>query len=59
MVSAKLLSSIRELNRADKLYIVQVLISELAQTAKLQLFNRGNLIPFGPPAMQLKRQIPC
>lgn len=31
MVSAKLLSSLRELDRADKLYIVQVLISELAQ----------------------------
>ncbi|MDB9309470.1 hypothetical protein PN471_12695 [Aphanizomenon sp. CS-733/32] len=31
MVSTELLSSLHTLNRADKLYIMQVLISELAQ----------------------------
>ncbi|MGJ5630837.1 hypothetical protein [Nostoc sp. CALU 1950] len=31
MVSAELISTLRELSRADKLYIMQVLISELAQ----------------------------
>ncbi len=31
MVPAKLLSSLQELDRADKFYIVQVLISELAK----------------------------
>ncbi|MBE9197661.1 MULTISPECIES: hypothetical protein [unclassified Nodularia (in: cyanobacteria)] len=31
MVSTELLSKLQGLNRADKLYIVQVLISELAQ----------------------------
>lgn len=31
MVSAELLTTLRGLNRADKLYIMQVLISELAQ----------------------------
>jgi hypothetical protein len=31
MVSAELLNTLRGLKRADKLYIVQVLISELAQ----------------------------
>jgi len=31
MVSAELLNSVRKLNRADKLYVMQILISELAQ----------------------------
>jgi hypothetical protein len=31
MVSSELISTLRKLNRADKLYIMQVLISELAQ----------------------------
>lgn len=31
MVSAELLNTLQGLNRADKLYIVQVLVSELAQ----------------------------
>ncbi|MBW4576272.1 MAG: hypothetical protein KME08_13425 [Aphanothece sp. CMT-3BRIN-NPC111] len=31
MVSAELLNSVRKLNRADKLYLMQVLISELGQ----------------------------
>ncbi|MBD1926534.1 hypothetical protein H6F74_09800 [Trichocoleus sp. FACHB-90] len=31
MVSTELLSTLRGLNRADKLYVMQVLISELAQ----------------------------
>jgi hypothetical protein len=31
MVSTELLNTLRTLNRADKLYIMQVLISELAQ----------------------------
>jgi hypothetical protein len=31
MVSAKLISTLRELSRAEKLYVMQVLISELAQ----------------------------
>jgi hypothetical protein len=31
MVSTELLNSLHTLNRADKLYIMQVLISELAQ----------------------------
>jgi hypothetical protein len=31
MVSAQLLNTLQGLNRADKLYIVKVLVSELAQ----------------------------
>ncbi len=31
MVSAELLSTLQKLNRADKLYIVQVLVSKLTQ----------------------------
>lgn len=31
MVSSELISTLRQLNRADKFYIMQVLISELAQ----------------------------
>lgn len=31
MVSSELISTLRKLNRADKFYIMQVLISELAQ----------------------------
>jgi hypothetical protein len=31
MVSAELISTLRELSRSDKFYIMQVLISELAQ----------------------------
>ena len=31
MVSAELISTLRELSRADKFYIMQLLISELAQ----------------------------
>lgn len=31
MISAELLTSLQKLSRADKLYIIQVLISELAQ----------------------------
>ncbi|MBD1933029.1 MULTISPECIES: hypothetical protein [Cyanophyceae] len=31
MVSTELLSTLRGLNRADKLYVMQVLISDLAQ----------------------------
>ena len=31
MVSSKLISTLRELSRSDKLYIMQILISELAQ----------------------------
>ncbi|MEM7771814.1 MAG: hypothetical protein AAGA75_09815 [Cyanobacteria bacterium P01_E01_bin.6] len=31
MVSAELISTLRELNRSDKFYIMQLLISELAQ----------------------------
>jgi hypothetical protein len=31
MVSSELLSTLQGLNRSDKLYIVQVLVSELAQ----------------------------
>lgn len=31
MVSPEILTNLRKLNRADKLYIIQVLVSELAQ----------------------------
>lgn len=31
MVSSELISALRELSRADKFYVMQVLISELAQ----------------------------
>ena len=31
MVSSELISTLQELSRADKLYVMQVLISELAQ----------------------------
>ncbi len=31
MLSGNLLKSLRDLNRADKLYVVQVLVSDLAQ----------------------------
>ncbi|MBD2311759.1 hypothetical protein H6G20_08820 [Desertifilum sp. FACHB-1129] len=31
MISSELISTLKELNRSDKLYIMQILISELAQ----------------------------
>jgi hypothetical protein len=31
MVSSQLISTLRELSRSDKLYIMQILVSELAQ----------------------------
>ncbi|PSF29448.1 hypothetical protein C7H19_24320 [Aphanothece hegewaldii CCALA 016] len=31
MVSPEILTNLRKLNRADKLYVIQVLVSELAQ----------------------------
>lgn len=48
MVSPDLLNSLRELNRADKLYVVQVLISELAQQEP-DLIKPGQSYPVWSP----------
>lgn len=48
MALSDLLSTLQELNRADKLYVVQVLISELAQQ-KSDLIKPGQSYPFWSP----------
>ncbi|OUL36794.1 hypothetical protein BV372_05800 [Nostoc sp. T09] len=48
MVSAELLSTLQKLNRADKLYIVQVLVSELAQQ-EAELLKPGQSYPVWSP----------
>jgi hypothetical protein len=48
MVSPELLNTLQELNRADKLYIVQVLISELAQQES-DLIKSGQSYPVWSP----------
>ncbi len=48
MVSAELLNTLRNLNRADKLYIMQVLVSELAQ-AETNLIQPGQEYPVWSP----------
>jgi hypothetical protein len=48
MVSPELLNTLQKLNRADKLYIVQVLISELAQQES-DLIKSGQSYPVWSP----------
>jgi hypothetical protein len=48
MVSAELLTTLRGLTRADKLYIMQVLISELAQQ-ETDLIKPGQSYPVWSP----------
>ncbi len=48
MVSSDLLNTLQELNRADKLYVVQVLISELAQQ-ETNLIKPGHSYPVWSP----------
>ncbi|MCC5668303.1 hypothetical protein LC653_31710 [Nostoc sp. CHAB 5784] len=48
MVSAELISTLRELSRADKFYIMQVLISELAQQ-ETDLIKRDQSYPVWSP----------
>lgn len=48
MVSPELLNTLQELNRADKLYILQVLISELAQQES-DLIKSGQSYPVWSP----------
>ncbi|WP_375500842.1 hypothetical protein [uncultured Nostoc sp.] len=48
MVSAELLNTLQGVNRADKLYIVQVLISELAQQ-ETELIKPGQSYPVSSP----------
>jgi hypothetical protein len=48
MVSAELLNTLQGLNRADKLYIVQVLVSELAQQ-ETELIKPGQSYPVWSP----------
>ncbi len=48
MVSAELLNTLQGLNRADKLYIVQVLVSELAQQ-EADLIKAGQSYPVWSP----------
>jgi hypothetical protein len=48
MVSAELLNTLHTLSRADKLYIMQVLISELAQE-ETNLIKPGQSYPVWSP----------
>ncbi len=48
MVSMELLGTLRTLNRADKLYVMQVLISELAQQ-ELDLLKPSMSYPVWSP----------
>ncbi|MCC5623994.1 hypothetical protein [Nostoc sp. CHAB 5715] len=48
MVSVELLNTLQGLNRADKLYIVQVLVSELAQQ-ETELIKSGQSYPVSSP----------
>jgi hypothetical protein len=48
MVSSELISTLRELNRADKFYIMQVLISELAQQ-ETELIKHDQSYPVWSP----------
>ncbi len=48
MVSTELLGTLRTLNRADKLYVMQFLISELAQQ-ELDLLKPGMSYPVWSP----------
>lgn len=48
MVSVELLNTLQKLNHADKLYIVQVLISELAQP-ETDLVKPGQSYPVWSP----------
>jgi hypothetical protein len=48
MVSAELISTLRDLNRADKFYIMQFLISELAQQ-ETDLVKSGLSYPVWSP----------
>jgi hypothetical protein len=47
MVSPDFLNTLQELNRADKLYVMQVIISELAQES--ELIKAGQSYPVWSP----------
>ncbi|MGH7963143.1 MAG: hypothetical protein ACRERD_15150 [Candidatus Binatia bacterium] len=48
MVSGELLTTLRTLNRAEKLHVLQVLVSELAQE-EAHLFRPGATYPIWSP----------
>ncbi len=48
MVSSELISTLRALSRSDKLYIMQLLISELAQQ-ETELIKGGQAYPVWSP----------
>ncbi|MBV9386036.1 MAG: hypothetical protein JOZ78_06380 [Chroococcidiopsidaceae cyanobacterium CP_BM_ER_R8_30] len=48
MVSSELISTLRELSRADKFYVMQVLISELAQQ-EMDLIKPNQAYPVWSP----------
>jgi hypothetical protein len=48
MVSSELISTLRELSRSDKFYIMQLLISELAQQ-ETDLIKPGQAYPVWSP----------
>ena len=48
MVSSELISTLRELSRSDKLYIMQLLISELAEQ-ETDLIKQGQAYPVWSP----------
>jgi len=49
MVSAELLNTLRTLNRAEKLHVLQVLVSELAQEEEATLLRPGLAYPVWSP----------
>jgi len=48
MISAELLTTLRTLSRGEKLHILQVLVSELAQE-EAQLLRPGGIYPIWSP----------
>ena len=48
MVSTELLNMLQSLNRADKLYVIQVLVSELAQQ-EIDLIKQEQTYPVWSP----------
>ena len=58
MISAELLHTLRTLPRADKLYLMQFLLSELAQEES-DLLKPGWHTPCGLPMMRSRRLTRC
>ena len=48
MISVELLNTLRALNRGEKLHVLQVLVSELAQE-EVNLFRPGGTYPIWSP----------